>query len=462
MARDDLRSFIDELRINYAREIIEISDTLNGDWELAACTTGLQKKLRIPLIQYKDVAGTDFTVVHNVCASLARIARVAGYSVDELESRLANAYDELIPPQAVATGPVRDVVLQGDALDVRILPAIRYTESQTHPYISAACLVAHDTRSAAINISYHRLMISDANTLAVYMTPGGDLDKIFRYNQRNGKHTPVAAFIGAHPLWSLGSLAAGPLSLDEYSVIGGLLGYPLPVVAGLHDSNLYVPAQAEIALEGHLCFADEIAEGPYGEAFGYVSPVQNSPVFRVRSMTHRQDAMFQDIVPGQLEHMTMTSIAIKVHLQKSLTARFPGILQIHLPAPMTVYVKISQGIATAKVHDMLRVMLTQQRFIKNAVVFDADVKLDDSKQTQRAIAMHVQADRDLVVVTDQPGNGLDPSENNGKTTKWGIDATDSAAANGRSKISRLPDSVVQNLDVDAILKRALSAVGNEP
>jgi 4-hydroxy-3-polyprenylbenzoate decarboxylase len=306
-------------------------------------------------------------------------------------------------------------------------------------------------------------MISDANTLAVYMTPGGDLDKIFRFNQKMGKPTPVAAFIGAHPLWSLGSLAAGPLSLDEYSVIGGLLGYPLPVVAGLHDSNLYVPAHAEIALEGHLCSTDEIAEGPYGEAFGYVSPVQNRPVFRVQSMTHRQDALFQDIVPGQLEHMTMTSVAIKVHLQKSLTARFPGILQIHLPAPMTVYVKIAQGIAAVKVHDMLHVMLTQQRFIKNAVVFDADVKLDDSKQTQRAIAMHVQADRDLVVVTNQPGNGLDPSENNGKTTKWGIDATDSAAgANGRSKIARLPDSVVKNLDVDAILKRALAADGNKP
>jgi 3-polyprenyl-4-hydroxybenzoate decarboxylase len=106
-------------------------------------------------------------------------------------------------------------------------------------------------------------------------------------------------------------------------------------------------------------------------------------------------------------------------------------------------------------------MLAQQRFIKNAVVFDADVKLDDSKQTQRAIAMHVQADRDLVVVTDQPGNGLDPSENNGKTTKWGIDATDSADVNGRAETSRLPDSVTQNLDIDAILKRALAAVGNQ-
>lgn len=451
---DDLRGFLQTLKSDHPREIITVNDALSGDWELAAVTSALEQKLRVPVIEYTEVKGSTFTIVHNVCSSLARIARVLGCTATELEDRLSSAYDSLIAPEILETGPVREIVHQGDAVDLTELPSIRYTDTQTHPYISAACVVARDSVSDAMNISFNRMMIQDRNTMAIYMTPGSDLDTIFRKNQSLEADTPVVVFLGSHPLWSLGSLASGPLSLDEYSVIGGLLGYPLPVVPGLHDASLAIPAHAEMAFEGVLSCTREIDEGPYGEAFGYVSDVSRRPVLQIQSFTHRRGAVFQDIVPGKIEHMTMTSVAIKAHLRKALVEQFDCLVGVHLPAPMTVYVAVTTGTLSAQVHEILTAILMQQRFVKHAVVFDADVKLDNAKQTQRALAMHVQLDRDLVMLPNQRGNGLDPSEHEGKTTKWGVDATATTVAEGLVEANQLPEAVVNGLDVDAIWKRA--------
>ncbi|MFK7894085.1 MAG: UbiD family decarboxylase domain-containing protein [Granulosicoccus sp.] len=450
----DLRGFIEALKTDHPREHIEINDELSGDWELAVCTIGLEEKLRVPVIQYTQVTDSSFIVVHNVCSSMQRIARVMGWTVDELESRLAAAYDSLLPPATVTDGPVREWVLRGDDVDLQQLPAIRYTESQIHPYLSAACVVARDSESGALNLSFNRLMISDRNTLAIHMTPGSDLDTIFQNNKRAGRDTPIAAFIGSHPLWSLGSLASGALSLDEYSVIGGLLGQPLAVVPGLLDDSLLIPAAAEFALEGYLSKSDVMDEGPYGEAFGFVSPVGKRPVVHIELMSHRVNPLFQDIVPGHMEHMTMTSAAIRVHLQKTLLAQFDSVLHVFLPAAMTVHVGVASGTCAEEVRAMLESILTQQRFVKHAIAFDHDVKIDNARQTQRALLMHVQLDRDLVMLTDQPGNGLDPSESNGRTTKWGIDATTTPIAEGEVERNALPQSVRDRIDVNDIWKRA--------
>lgn len=455
---DDLRSFIATLKSDYPRELVEITDALSGDGELAACTVGLERRMRVPVIEYTNVSDSSFTVVHNVCSSLARVARAMKTTTEALEQRLATAYDSQRPPAIVSTGPIREVVHRDVDLDIGRLPAIRYTEAQQNPYISAACVVARDSESGALNLSFNRLMYSTRNSLVIYMTPGSDLDVIFQRNCRSGCDTPVAAFIGCHPLWSLGSLASGPVSLDEYSVIGGLLGYPLEVVPGLLDRSLQIPAHAEIALEGYLSREQTEEEGPYGEAFGYVSAVESRPVFRVELMSHRQDPLFQDIVPGQMEHLTMTGVAIKVHLQKALTEQFDNIVHVFLPAPMTVYISLASGTTSSTdVRLMLRAILEQQRSVKHVVAFDEEVKIDNARQTQRNMVMHVQPDRDLVILEGQPGNGLDPSERGGKTTKWGIDATATSVSEGDVELNSLPEAAVEGIDVDAIWKRAQAA-----
>jgi UbiD family decarboxylase len=66
--------------------------------------------------------------------------------------------------------------------------------------------------------------------------------------------------------------------------------------------------------------------------------------------------------------------------------------------------------------------------LKHVVVVDTDVNLYDSADVEWAIATRFQADRDLVVLTDQPSSSLDPSASHvsgqkARTAKMGLDAT---------------------------------------
>ena len=61
--------------------------------------------------------------------------------------------------------------------------------------------------------------------------------------------------------------------------------------------------------------------------------------------------------------------------------------------------------------------------VKQVVVVDQDVNIDDPHEIEWAIATRFQADRDLIVVSGAQGSKLDPSSDGGISAKMGIDAT---------------------------------------
>jgi UbiD family decarboxylase len=65
--------------------------------------------------------------------------------------------------------------------------------------------------------------------------------------------------------------------------------------------------------------------------------------------------------------------------------------------------------------------------MKHVIVVDEDVDIYDPNALEWALATRFQADKDTVMLTNQPGSSLDPSgDHSGKktmTTKVGLDAT---------------------------------------
>ena len=66
--------------------------------------------------------------------------------------------------------------------------------------------------------------------------------------------------------------------------------------------------------------------------------------------------------------------------------------------------------------------------LKHVVVVDADVDPFNPAEVEWAIATRFQADRDLVVLSEQPSSSLDPSAHHtpgqkSRTSKMGLDAT---------------------------------------
>jgi UbiD family decarboxylase len=452
---NDLRSFLAFVAEHLPREYLLVTEEVAVDWGISAVVTKLEQRLRTPVVEFRNVRSAAMPVVTNVNASLDRIGKSIGINKNLLRQKLVQAYRQTIPPRRLAAdqgAPVRKVCTRGELIDLGTLPFGRYCEVETAPYLTAATIVARS--GGTLNLSYHRLMRHDCRRMAIFMTPGSHLDQIFQDHRRRGRAMAVAGFIGSHPLWALGSLASGPLDLDEYAVIGGLIGGPLDVVAGHLDPELVVPARAEIAFEGYILPDFHIDEGPFGEFAGYATARRPCPVLEVELLSHREQPIFQDIVPGRTEHLTMAAASIEAYLRVLLDRDADAVTEIYLPAPLTLFLKIDRAAAAGlEVRPFLERLLRALPFVKYVYAFDPDIDLRNQRSVQWAIATRSQPAVDALLLADCKATELDPSETDGLTSKWALDATAKPSLKHFPPINRVPPDALADVDIDRMLAK---------
>jgi 4-hydroxy-3-polyprenylbenzoate decarboxylase len=364
-----------------------------------------------------------------------------------LNQRFVSALRDGVSPRVVAQddAPVQEHVRDCPDFTLNELPALMYSEHQAAPYITSAIIVARDPDSGAHNLSFHRLMMAGDSVAAIYMTPGGDLDCIWRKNASRGAGTRIAAVIGTHPLWCYGSLVSGPLASDDYAVLGGVLGAPIELVATVGDSDLLVPAHAEMVLEGEITSGDVLDEGPFGEFLGFDALAGERPAVRFSRMTCRTEPIYQDIVAGQTEHVQMSSVSLRARLHRDYFNDNPAVVDVWLPAAMTIFLAVDESKQPAfDANAMMRRLLEQEPYLKHAYCFDAGIDLRKLASVQSAIASFVQADSDIMILPSCDGNGVDPSERNGTTTKMAVDARATSAVNKTA----LPADFLDQFDID--------------
>ena len=421
---DDLRSFLEFAEGTGKRGWLAIDKPISPRFLTTAVVNGLARKLRSPVIRFESVDGSDYPMVTNLCAGVDRVAKSIGLSADALNDRLIGAMAADITPLTVARpeAPVQHVVHEADGFSLHDLPALYYTDTQDAPYLTSAIVVGRDPDTGAHNLSFHRLMIAGDHTAAIYMTPGGHLDQIWHKHSERGEPTPLAAVVGTHPLWCYGALIAGALEHEDYTVVSGLLGAPLSLVPCVSHPELLVPARAEMVFEGVIEPASTLPEGPFGEFLGYVADKAPRPVVRFSRLTHRSEPIYQDIVAGSTEHATMSSVSLRARLNRDYMQGEPAIRDFWLPAPMTIFLSIDEDATDFDAAAFMAHLLTTEAYLKQAIAFDADVDLRKQASVQMALACFTQPAHDVAIFDDQNGNGVDPSERNGRTSKIAIDA----------------------------------------
>jgi UbiD family decarboxylase len=235
----------------------------------------------------------------------------------------------------------------------------------------------------------------------------------------------VAVAIGLHPAITLAAAARLPRGEDELELAGGLLGQPVPVVPA-ETVDLLVPAHAEIVLEGVLVPDEHEDEGPFGEFTGYASGRSTRNILRITGLMHRQDAIFNDVVPGaSAEHLNLSKTPRAGSTFSLVKARFPNVVDLNYPSSGVhyhCYVSMRKTMEGSPKQLML-LLFGLEMFLKLIVVVDEDVDVYDEQAVMWALATRFQADRDSFVVPGVACNLLDPSANNGLSAKMGLDAT---------------------------------------
>jgi 2,5-furandicarboxylate decarboxylase 1 len=265
---------------------------------------------------------------------------------------------------------------------------------------------------------------------------------------------PIGVFIGVHPLVSMGALYSGSASVEEYDVIGGLMAAPLPVVECLTQPGLFVPAQAEMVLEGVVSVDQMIDEGPFGEFTGYGTGVARTPVFQLTAMTFRDDCLFQDVVSGHMEHLILPLPAIERRTLADAQRAASGVTRVSLVAPFTAVVALEKT-DDEEPRAIIDALVKGDIYSKHVIVVDADVEIGDLRQVITAMALNAQATTAVYIFPDEQGTPLDPSCPSplGRVAKMGIDATRRLARGRMVTKNAVPQSVLDAVDLNELLKK---------
>ena len=447
----DLRSYLDCIKRDHPDDFLSISREIDPAFEITAIAVKLEQEAkRRPILLFEKVKGTKFPVLTNLHAGRSRLAAAIDAKPEEMQRAYLRAMEKPITPKIVNKAPLKDVILTGDKVDLYKLPQVRHHQDDAGPYITAAISFAKDPNSEAWNCAYNRLMIKGRNWTSIHLTLAKHLWEFHRYAEAEGKPLPVAFAIGVHPAIALGCLAIGSIDEDERAIMGGLLGEPLELVK-CETSDLLVPAAAEIILEGEILPRERTAEGPFGEFTGYSLGERQREIFQVRAITHRRDAMFQDITVGHLDHSMLSTTPIEANLYRAVRAMVPTVKAVRVPAPFTCYVSIEQRISGQAKNAILAV-LGADLYMKRVVVVDHDVDIFNERQVNWAIATRCQPDRDVSIITNTRGSDLDPStKEDGNTAKWGVDATAKPSLAAFTPRHRIPNEVWQRINIKEIL-----------
>ena len=444
----DLRSYLD--LVESKDELVRISAPVDPRHEVTALVAKLaRERRRRPVLLLENVKGSALPVVTNLHASRRRMALAMNTEPREVQGAFLGAMERPVSPVLVDTGPVKEVVRTGGDVDLLALPQIVHHAADAGPYITAAISFAKDPEDGTWNCAYNRLMIMGKDRTSIHITASKHLWEFYQKAEARGEALPVAFAVGVHPAIGLGALAIGSIDEDERAIMGGILGEPLELVR-CETSDLLVPAQAELVLEGEILPGERTPEGPFSEFTGYSLGERQREVVRYNAVTMREGALFHDIAVAQVDHLLLSTIPMESNLYRAVRAIVPSVTAVRVPAPYSCYVAINQRVPGQAKNAILAV-LGADMYIKRVVVVDHDVDIFDDREVAWALGTRCQADRDITVVSNTRGSDLDPStDSDGYTAKWGVDATAKPSLAGYTPRNRIPRDVLERIDLDKL------------
>ncbi len=332
MAFKDLRSLIAGLEA--AGELQRVAVEVDPDLEIA-CITDRQSKLPGggKALLFEKVKGSPFQVATNLFGSPARMALALG--VAEL-GRLSESMEKLLTspglaplPLLVDHGPCREIVER--APDLLRYPFLKSWPGDGGRFITLPLVFTRDPETGADNCGMYRVRIFDDGLAGVRWKNGSGGWAHYRKYMASGKRMPVAIAIGADPALTLAASLPLPAGLNEVPFAGYLRGEPVPMLRCL-DSDLLVPADAELVIEGFVEPGATRNEGAFGNHTGSYDQGEEVPLLTVTCITRRRDPICQATVvgPPPMEDCWMAKGAERLLLPLA-RRQCPEIVDLSLP-----------------------------------------------------------------------------------------------------------------------------------
>ena len=303
----DIREWLD--RAEGINELIQIDKPVDRDEEMSAITYLVAKQDPSPAILFDNPKGYEDSpigarMLWNILGpSSKRIALTIEEPPEtptlELIRRLKEKMKDRILPREVpeAEAPVFENTLSGADIDLEQLPIPRHWPLDGGRYAGTADAVfTRDPDSGYLNVGTYRMMLQGKNQVGLYLSPGKDARLHITRSWEQGKSVPVAAAWGIDPLFMLVGSQTFPKNVSEYEFAGGIKGEAIPVVRA-QTSDLLLPANAELVVEGVIHPNSVKTEGPFGEFPGYYGrPEAGCPLVDITRVHYRTNPVLTNAI----------------------------------------------------------------------------------------------------------------------------------------------------------------------
>ena len=402
----DLLSELDD-----ARELAHVRKEVSKRFEIAAVASRLDGK---PLLFEKVRESKDYRVAAGVCGTRGMLARALGADPSTLLPRILEAIENPKPFKVVDDAPCQEVVER--EVDLQEIPILTHCEKDGGPYATAGIAVAHD-REYGYNASFHRLMVIGKDRVAARILPRHLNEFVNRGNRR------VGIAIGNHPAFLFASAVSCEIGKSELAIANALKEMSF-AKCGTNDA--LVPAGCELVLEATI--TDELVdEGPFPDIVGAYDIVRKQRVIKIDRVTHRRNPIYQAILPGGIEHRFLMGTPREATMFREVS-KVCDCVDVRLTAGGSSWLHGVVKIRKRKDEDAKNALDAAFRghpSLKQAIVVDDDIDIEDPDAVEWAIATRTQMDKDLSLRPGELGSSLDPSADQvtRRTCKVAVDAT---------------------------------------
>ncbi len=451
------------------RNLREFISLLEDQGQLKRISTRVSPRLEITEISHRTLMGEgpallfeqpddyDIPVLANLFGTPTRVALAMGRQdlkgLRELGELLAmlkepeppkgikDAWDKLpllkkvlsMGPKELKRAPCQEQVFEGKEIDLlKQYPVQTCWPEDAGPLITWGLTVTRGPHQKRQNLGIYRQQVIGPNRIIMRWLAhrGGALDFKAWQQTNPGEPFPVSVALGADPATLLAAVTPIPDRLSEFA-FAGLLRDAKSEVVRCQTNDLWVPAEAEIILEGVLNPDDEADEGPFGDHTGYYNEVERFPVMTVHRVTQSPAPIYHSTYTGKPpDEPAVLGVALNEVFVPLLVKQFPEITDFYLPPEGCSYRMALVSMGKQYPGHAKRVMmgvwsfLRQFMYTKFVVVVDDDVNIRDWKEVIWALTTRVDPSRDTTLIDNTPIDYLDfASPVSGLGSKMGIDAT---------------------------------------
>jgi 4-hydroxy-3-polyprenylbenzoate decarboxylase len=455
MSVDSLPEFIEAL--DRAGELVRIRQPVRTHLEIAEIADRVMKSpgggpallFEHPVLD--DGQQATMPVAINLFGSRRRMEIALGVDrIDAIGDRIAEMLDLKVPsgllgklamlprlaemakfPPRVQSGrpACQEVVWRGDEIDLDRIPFLQTWPGDGGRYITLPMVITRDPGRGTRNVGMYRVQVQGRRELAMHWQRHKSGAAHWRDMAARGEVMPVAIALGGDPAAIYAGSAPLPPGIDEFLFAGFLRRAPVHLARAL-TSDLEVPADAEIVIEGHVDPAEPLVmEGPFGDHTGFYSLADRYPRMHVTAVTMKRRPVYPATLVGRppMEDYWLGHATERIFLPL-LKLTVPEIVDYHMPAAgifhNLVFVSIDKqypGQAYKVMHALWGQGLMS--LAKVLVIVDKEVNVHDPDEVWWIALNHIDPERDVEFVRG-PVDVLDhASQHFSFGTKMGIDGT---------------------------------------